>query len=206
MRDRLTEIANSGNERIDRILSSTGLMDAKVAAVNEVIAESNSSASNAAGIAMSNIIDATQRVLDETIGGDARKWLREHGVNLDGPAPSRPITARDLDSPPPNSQSAPAWASSHTAPDTPLPDDGQPATSPAAAWSSSHTAPGTLGQIDSGASTSPLVSAWGNDHTAPGLWTPPGAVQPPSPPGMPVVGVGGPLVPGVSAPAAPGAP
>lgn len=99
LRDRLSEIANSGNEEIDQILSGTGSTETKVAAVNAVIAEKNASAAHAGGIAMSNIIDATQRVLDETIGGDARKWLRDHGVNLEGPPATRPVTAEDLVSP-----------------------------------------------------------------------------------------------------------
>lgn len=44
LRDRLTEIARSGNDEIDQILSGKGSTGAKVAAVNAVIAEKNGSA------------------------------------------------------------------------------------------------------------------------------------------------------------------
>ncbi|HCB81062.1 MAG TPA: hypothetical protein DEQ00_06820, partial [Mycobacterium tuberculosis] len=50
---------------------------------------SNAMADHVGATAMSNIIDATQRVFDETIGGDAHTWLRDHGVSLDTPARSR---------------------------------------------------------------------------------------------------------------------
>ncbi|OOK73974.1 hypothetical protein BZL30_4465 [Mycobacterium kansasii] len=76
LRDRLKEIAKSGNEEIDQIISGQGSTESKVAAVNAVIATKNATAANAAGIAMSNLVDATQRVLDVTIGGDARRSVR----------------------------------------------------------------------------------------------------------------------------------
>ncbi|MEK0741824.1 hypothetical protein OSH42_22085, partial [Mycobacterium ulcerans] len=100
LRDRLRDIAHSGNDEIDRILSGKGPTEAKVAAVNAVIAERNSEAANAAATTMSNIIDATQRVLDATIGGNARTWLSQLGADIDGPPPTLPITQNDLDSPP----------------------------------------------------------------------------------------------------------
>lgn len=90
LRDRLTEIAQSGNQQINQILAGKGPIEAKVAAVNAVIEQSNAMADHVGATAMSNIIDATQRVFDETIGGDAHTWLRDHGVSLDTPPPSRP--------------------------------------------------------------------------------------------------------------------
>ncbi|CNY21251.1 putative transmembrane protein [Mycobacterium tuberculosis] len=85
LRDRLTEIAQSGNQQINQILAGKGPIEAKVAAVNAVIEQSNAMADHVGATAMSNIIDATQRVFDETIGGDAHTWLRDHGVSLDTP-------------------------------------------------------------------------------------------------------------------------
>ncbi len=79
LRDRLTEIAQSGNQQINQILAGKGPIEAKVAAVNAVIEQSNAMADHVGATAMSNIIDATQRVFDETIGGDAHTWLRDHG-------------------------------------------------------------------------------------------------------------------------------
>ncbi len=78
LRDRLTEIAQSGNQQINQILAGKGPIEAKVAAVNAVIEQSNAMADHVGATAMSNIIDATQRVFDETIGGDAHTWLRDH--------------------------------------------------------------------------------------------------------------------------------
>ncbi len=83
LRDRLTEIAQSGNQQINQILAGKGPIEAKVAAVNAVIEQSNAMADHVGATAMSNIIDATQRVFDETIGGDAHTWLRDHPVELE---------------------------------------------------------------------------------------------------------------------------
>ncbi|CNY43868.1 putative transmembrane protein [Mycobacterium tuberculosis] len=94
LRDRLTEIAQSGNQQINQILAGKGPIEAKVAAVNAVIEQSNAMADHVGATAMSNIIDATQRVFDETIGGDAHTWLRDHGVSLDTPSnPTPPLAS-----------------------------------------------------------------------------------------------------------------
>ncbi|REP77096.1 hypothetical protein DSJ23_03090, partial [Mycobacterium tuberculosis] len=93
------------------------------------------------------IIDATQRVFDETIGGDAHTWLRDHGVSLDTPPPSRPLTADDLTSP--------------TAGSPPE----------AAAFGSGQPAPGAT-TPDSGALTAPAATALGSGQSAPGLSLP----------------------------------
>ncbi|WP_412768884.1 DUF5632 domain-containing protein [Mycobacterium canetti] len=204
LRDRLTEIAQSGNQQIDQILASKEPMEAKVTAVNAVIERSNIDAANAGRTAMSNIIDATQQVLDETIGGDAHTWLRDHGVTLETPPRPRPITADDLNAPPPPSQAPSAWGHSHTMPGTLQLGGGVPATSPAAlAWGRSHTVSGASLPGSGVPATSPAAAAWGDNHTVQGSM-PPGTVSSPLPSSAPAVGVGGPPVPatGVPPPAA----
>ncbi|VAZ76484.1 hypothetical protein LAUMK4_03003 [Mycobacterium persicum] len=199
LRDRLTDIARSGNEEIDRILSGTGSPESKVTAVNEVIAEKNASAAHAAGIAMSNIVDATQRVLDATIGGDARKWLRDHGVNLDGPPPSRPITAEDLNAP--SESSAPGFGAGQLNPASGPAGAGDAPVSPAASGHGAGQVPVVPATADaSDQLVRPPKAALGPGQvpTSP----PPGPVAPPVPQGAPAIGLGGPSVPGVSAPAA----
>ncbi|WP_219818859.1 hypothetical protein, partial [Mycobacterium kansasii] len=201
LRDRLKEIAKSGNEEIDQIISGSGSTESKVGAVNAVIATKNATAANAAGIAMSNLVDATQRVLDVTIGGDARTWLREHGVNLDGPPPSRPITAEDLKSPltAPSTASAlgdPRGSSSEPLPNATVSTDPQQATVVANPRGLTDEWP-----LNGGVSPIPQTpAAVGNPRGAPTL---PTTVTPSPPPGVPAVA--GPSVPGVSAPASPAA-
>lgn len=200
LRDRLTEIAQSGNQEIDNILSSKESTVAKVAAVNAVIAEKNASAAHAAANATSNIIDATQRVLDETIGGDARTWLREHGMNLDGPPRARPITAKDLDSLPDTS----AWGGGTGTPGTSEPDGNPAATSPKElAWGGSQGSQGATPQGGIPSTTSHGQLAWGGFPGAPDVPQTANTVVPTPSPGLPAVA--GPSVPGVSAPASPAA-
>ncbi|CDM77132.1 conserved hypothetical protein [Mycobacterium marinum E11] len=206
LRDRLRDIAHSGNEEIDRILSGKGPVEAKVAAVNAVIAEKNASASNAGAIAISNLVDATQSVLDATIGGSARAWLQEHNVNLDCPPPSRPITADDLH-PPPRGTSDPtsALGSAHTKDGERVTGAiGSPTSPTTQAWNNSHTAPREPRPGESKPPTSATAQAWDNSHTVhgphPAATTPPPLASPS--PGAPAVGVGGPSIPGVSTPAA----
>ncbi|WP_251826013.1 DUF5631 domain-containing protein [Mycobacterium tuberculosis] len=91
-------------------------MEAKVAAVNAVIEQSNAMADHVGATAMSNIIDATQRVFDETIGGDAHTWLRDHGVSLDAPARPRPVTAEDMTSMTANSPAGSPFGAAPSAP------------------------------------------------------------------------------------------
>ncbi|MDC8975464.1 DUF5631 domain-containing protein [Mycobacterium marinum] len=205
LRDRLADIAHSGNKEIDQILSGDLPMEAKVAAVNAVIAEKNGSAANAGSIAMSNIIDATQRVLDATIGGNARTWLREHGVNLDSPPPSRPITSDDLDAsmPTPTRPTALTYGDeAATKPATPPPRD--PAPAPPDSNTFGDGAPATQalpppgGPTPSRQDTLPYGDA---ARTVPHGTSLP-VVPPPLQPGAPAVGVGGPSIPGVSTPAA----
>ncbi|WP_031738159.1 DUF5631 domain-containing protein [Mycobacterium tuberculosis] len=116
LRDRLTEIAQSGNQQINQILAGKGPIEAKVAAVNAVIEQSNAMADHVGATAMSNIIDATQRVFDETIGGDAHTWLRDHGVSLDTPARPRPVTAEDMTSMTANSPAGSPFGAAPSAP------------------------------------------------------------------------------------------
>ncbi|WP_122496873.1 DUF5631 domain-containing protein [Mycobacterium attenuatum] len=196
LRDRLKEIAHSGNEDIDRILSSKESTVAKIAAINSVIAEKNASAAHAAANAMSNIIDATQRVLDATIGGDARTWLRDHGVNLDGPPPSRPLTTQDLDS-----LQEPPMHGAAQVPATPAPapaDVSDPRLSPKAPVQGAGQVPARV----SDPPLSPMVPPLGPGQV-PGVPQTPNTVTPSPPPGVPAIG--GPSVPGVSAPASPAA-
>lgn len=201
LRDRLSEIAESGNAEIDRILSGNGSTEAKVAAVNAVIVEKNASASHAGANAISNIVDATQRVLDATIGGDARKWLREHGVNLDSPPPSRPITADDLDSPSPDAQAA-FGSGKVPGAQSPAGNDGVSPESPVAfGVGKVPEAPPPGGRGAASAS----LAAFGVGKVPAGP-PPVGTVAPPLPPGTPAIVVGGPSTPGISAPTATGGP
>ncbi|CKT73128.1 putative transmembrane protein [Mycobacterium tuberculosis] len=176
LRDRLTEIAQSGNQQINQILAGKGPIEAKVAAVNAVIEQSNAMADHVGATAMSNIIDATQRVFDETIGGDAHTWLRDHGVSLDAPARPRPVTAEDMTSMTANSPA------------------GSPFGAAPSVLSSSSTS--------SGPPTAPTpTSPFGTAPMPPGP-PPPGTVSPPLPPSAPAVGVGGPSVPAAGMPPA----
>ncbi len=204
LRDRLRDIAHSGNDEIDRILSGKGPTEAKVAAVNAVIAERNSEAANAAATTMSNIIDATQRVLDATIGGNARTWLSQLGADIDGPPPTLPITQNDLDSPPhtpPESSTLGLALQDASAPNEIAPEP--PPSSTVGGALASH-----------GSSTSAVVAPTpspgdttfgGAIRGLPGApASPTGFTTAPSPlqHGAPAVGVGGPSIPGVSTPAA----
>ncbi|CLQ86442.1 DUF5631 domain-containing protein [Mycobacterium tuberculosis] len=176
LRDRLTEIAQSGNQQINQILAGKGPIEAKVAAVNAVIEQSNAMADHVGATAMSNIIDATQRVFDETIGGDAHTWLRDHGVSLDAPARPRPVTAEDMTSMTANSPAGSPFGAAPSAP--------------------SHST------TTSGPPTAPTpTSPFGTAPMPPGP-PPPGTVSPPLPPSAPAVGVGGPSVPAAGMPPA----
>ncbi|KCO72915.1 DUF5631 domain-containing protein [Mycobacterium tuberculosis] len=176
LRDRLTEIAQSGNQQINQILAGKGPIEAKVAAVNAVIEQSNAMADHVGATAMSNIIDATQRVFDETIGGDAHTWLRDHGVSLDAPARPRPVTAEDMTSMTANSPAGSPFGAAPSAP--------------------SHST------TSSGPPTAPTpTSPFGTAPMPPGP-PPPGTVSPPLPPSAPAVGVGGPSVPAAGMPPA----
>ncbi|CFJ91099.1 putative transmembrane protein [Mycobacterium tuberculosis] len=176
LRDRLTEIAQSGNQQINQILAGKGPIEAKVAAVNAVIEQSNAMADHVGATAMSNIIDATQRVFDETIGGDAHTWLRDHGVSLDAPARPRPVTAEDMTSMTANSPAGSPFGAAPSAP--------------------SHST------TTSGPPTAPTpTSPFGTAPMVPGP-PPPGTVSPPLPPSAPAVGVGGPSVPAAGMPPA----
>ncbi|QUR67916.1 DUF5631 domain-containing protein [Mycobacterium spongiae] len=200
LRDQLTDIARSGNEDIDRILDGSGPTTAKLAAVNLVIQQANARATNAGAAAMSNIVDATQRVLDATVGGDARSWLLDHGVSFDAPPPPPPLSAADLDAPPaPSSPTASAYGEgatavhSETAPDVvaqsaplvPTYGDGAPTTPPASPTAAASGAP----VYGDGAPTIPAAP-------------PPGTNPPPLAPGTPAAGVSAPSGAGISAPAA----
>ncbi|WP_041179905.1 DUF5632 domain-containing protein [Mycobacterium canetti] len=149
LRDRLTEIAQSGNQQIDQILAAKGPIEAKVAAVNAVIEQSNAMADHVGATAMSNIIDATQRVFDETIGGDAHTWLRDHGVSVDTPPRPRPVTAEDMTSMTANSPagspvgaapSAPSHSTTTSGPTPPLASATAAATTGAVAGDTSRRA------------------------------------------------------------------
>ncbi|MFQ1631749.1 hypothetical protein ACT3J6_21525, partial [Mycobacterium tuberculosis] len=142
-----------------------------------------------------NIIDATQRVFDETIGGDAHTWLRDHGVSLDTPPPSRPLTADDLTSPTAGSPpEAAAFGSGQPAPGATTPDSGALTAPAATALGSGQSAPG----LSLPRSNAPMLSlatpAFGSSQPMPGP-PPPCTVSPPLPPSAPAVGVGGPSVP-----------
>ncbi|CKT90728.1 putative transmembrane protein [Mycobacterium tuberculosis] len=151
---------------------------------------------------MSNIIDATQRVFDETIGGDAHTWLRDHGVSLDTPPPSRPLTADDLTSPTAGSPpEAAAFGSGQPAPGATTPDSGALTAPAATALGSGQSAPG----LSLPRSNAPMLSlatpAFGSSQPMPGP-PPPCTVSPPLPPSAPAVGVGGPSVPAAGMPPA----
>lgn len=196
LRDRLTEIARSANADIDRILSGQEATAAKVAAINLVIARANASAANAEAAALSNIVDATQRVLDATIGGEARQWLSEHGVNLDGAPPSRPITADDIDSQPTSTafgRDQPATGASAT-------NTGAPTSPPTSAFGRDQ--PGPCTSVPGGrAPKLPAASAFGRDQSAPPA-TPQSPTPTPFQPSSPTPSVTGPPLPAASPPAA----
>ncbi|WP_354692924.1 DUF5631 domain-containing protein [Mycobacterium tuberculosis] len=194
LRDRLTEIAQSGNQQINQILAGKGPIEAKVAAVNAVIEQSNAMADHVGATAMSNIIDATQRVFDETIGGDAHTWLRDHGVSLDAPARPRPVTAEDMTSMTANSPAGSPFGAAPSAPSHSTTTSGPP-TAP------TPTSPFGTAPM-SGPPTAPTpTSPFGTAPMPPGP-PPPGTVSPPLPPSAPAVGVGGPSVPAAGMPPA----
>ncbi|BAW13100.1 hypothetical protein TMHG_01270 [Mycobacterium tuberculosis SUMu008] len=202
LRDRLTEIAQSGNQQINQILAGKGPIEAKVAAVNAVIEQSNAMADHVGATAMSNIIDATQRVFDETIGGDAHTWLRDHGVSLDTPARPRPVTAEDMTSMTANSPAGSPFGAAPSAPSHSTTTSGPPtAPTPTSPFG---TAPMVLSSssTSSGPPTAPTpTSPFGTAPMPPGP-PPPGTVSPPLPPSAPAVGVGGPSVPAAGMPPA----
>ncbi|WP_373142003.1 DUF5631 domain-containing protein [Mycobacterium marinum] len=201
LRDRLRDIAHSGNEEINRILSRKGPAEAKVAAVNALIAEKNTEAANVGTAAVSNIIDATQRVLDATNGGNARAWLREHGVSLDGPSSPHPVTAEDLGSHPSHPTTAHAFGIDSPKPDTPLPRSAEPQYSPEVQLAFGTNSPTSDGPPPSVGEPPRLpTQAFGIGSTTPS--PPPVLTSNPPSPGAPAVGVGGPSIPGVSTPAA----
>ncbi|CCC44436.1 putative uncharacterized protein [Mycobacterium canettii CIPT 140010059] len=200
LRDRLTEIAQSGNQQIDQILAGKDSMEAKVTAVNAVIAQSNAMADHVRATAMSNIIDATQCVLSATVGGHARAWLRDHGVNLDKPPRPRPITAEDLNLSLASS-TAPAVGAPRGGSDAPLPDTGIAAGSPASPAVSGPRGVSTASLSEAGIPAGPPASpAVGSPRGVPA--PPPCPVAPPLPPSAPAVGVGGPSVAGAAMPPA----
>jgi len=96
LRETLTRIAEDGNRRIEEILSSKKPGMQKLVEVLEVQAESHASAANASRNAVQTVIDATQKVLDVGIGGDARAFLREQGASLDDPEKPAPLTEADI--------------------------------------------------------------------------------------------------------------
>ncbi|MEQ0598849.1 DUF5631 domain-containing protein [Mycobacterium tuberculosis] len=202
LRDRLTEIAQSGNQQINQILAGKGPIEAKVAAVNAVIEQSNAMADHVGATAMSNIIDATQRVFDETIGGDAHTWLRDHGVSLDAPARPRPVTAEDMTSMTANSPAGSPFGAAPSAPSHSTTTSGPPtAPTPTSPFG---TAPMVLSSssTSSGPPTAPTpTSPFGTAPMPPG---PPHRVPShhPLPPSAPAVGVGGPSVPAAGMPPA----
>ncbi len=153
---------------------------------------------------MSNIIDATQRMLDETIGGDAHTWLRDHGVTLDTPPRPRPITADDLTSPPTVSPEASAFGGASSPPD-PSPGRIEPVMPPAPSAFGSVSPLRSPSPPGGGAPTvSPTASGFGGGSPTPGS-PPAGTVSsplPPSAPSAPAVGVGGPSVAGAAMPPA----
>ncbi|MCN4290379.1 DUF5631 domain-containing protein [Mycobacterium tuberculosis] len=160
LRDRLTEIAQSGNQQINQILAGKGPIEAKVAAVNAVIEQSNAMADHVGATAMSNIIDATQRVFDETIGGDAHTWLRDHGVSLDAPARPRPVTAEDMTSMTANSPAGSPFGAAPSAPSHSTTTSGPP-TAPTGPISGAAVTPSS--PAAGGSLMSPVV----NKSTAP---------------------------------------
>jgi len=97
LRSRLSEIASSGNQEIDQILASKRPFPEKVAEVQAVQLRCNGDAANASLTAVDKLMAATQKILDaEGVGGDARTWARQNGLNPDSPPSPRPLTAEDL--------------------------------------------------------------------------------------------------------------
>lgn len=93
LRTRLTSIANSGNDDIDKILKKNEDPQIKVGEINGVIWNANSQARDAAATAITSVVDATQQMLDETgVDAKARDVLKENGADLDVPPPRQPLT------------------------------------------------------------------------------------------------------------------
>ncbi|WP_421845689.1 DUF5631 domain-containing protein [Mycobacterium sp.] len=185
LRDRLGEVAHSGNEEIDKILAGPGPMESKVAAVNAVIARANADAAHAGTNAMSNIVDATQRVLDGTIGGDARSWLQQHGVSLDKPPPAQPVTADDLKSQPA------AYGSERLSAAASAKDPLALMSLTPTAFGRDLPAPG----ISAPNSSPPQMTAFGNQLAAPSAPLSPSIVPTTLTPSAPTPGVGTPSLP-----------
>ncbi|WP_172836647.1 hypothetical protein, partial [Mycobacterium kansasii] len=201
LRDQLSEIARSGNDEIERILSDKGSIEAKVAAVNRVIEQSNARASCAGDIATSHIVDAMQKVLSATTGQDAREWLRDHDVNLDGPRPTRPLSVEDLkNSLASKSSETSAFGGDRPAPDMPAQGEAMPPPTPA--FGHDRPTPEQLPLLQDRTPMPQTMLAFGGDRPeagAPAMSN----VFPTPLPGAPAIG--SPSVPGVSAPASPAA-
>ncbi len=175
---------------------------ADVAAMVGYHGGASAAAAHVGATAMSNIIDATQRVFDETIGGDAHTWLRDHSVSLDAPARPRPVTAEDMTSMTANSPAGSPFGAAPSAPSHSTTTSGPPtAPTPTSPFG---TAPMVLSSssTSSGPPTAPTpTSPFGTAPMPPGP-PPPGTVSPPLPPSAPAVGVGGPSVPAAGMPPA----
>lgn len=97
LRSRLADIANAGNKEIDEILASKKPLPEQVAEVQAVQFRCNGDAANASLNAVDKLTTATQKVLNaEGIGGDARTWTREQGLNVANPPWPRPLGEGDL--------------------------------------------------------------------------------------------------------------
>ena len=84
LRDRLSSIAKSGNDEIDKILKQDGDMSTKIGDINRVIGAANSSSRDAATATINSIVQATQAMFSKTgSSADAREWLTHNGANLD---------------------------------------------------------------------------------------------------------------------------
>lgn len=98
LRSTLTEIAKSGNDRIQQILSEKKPIADKLTEVQDVIREKNEAADTAGQAALDAIAKAAEKMFHETgIGGDARQWLKEHGAKFDSPPRKSPLTAEELE-------------------------------------------------------------------------------------------------------------
>ncbi|MCV7241224.1 DUF5631 domain-containing protein [Mycobacterium mantenii] len=99
LRSRLSDIANTGNKEINKILASKKLPPEKLAEIQAVQARCNADAANASRDALDKMMAATQKILDaDGIGGDARSWAAANGFNVGDASPPKPISQQDLNS------------------------------------------------------------------------------------------------------------
>lgn len=97
LRDRLSSIAKSGNDEIDKILKQDGDMSTKIGDINRVIGAANSSSRDAATATINSIVQATQAMFSKTgSSADAREWLTHNGANLDVSQPGHDLTEEQI--------------------------------------------------------------------------------------------------------------